>query len=77
MEEKVNAKKKAQDPKPRLWPFGYDDAACKDADNAGEEEKPPRISPQHGGKHNPQHSRNKPDNAENKRELECRRQGIC
>jgi len=50
MEEKVNAKNKAEDPKPRLWPFGYDDTAGKDADNAGEEENPARFSPQHAGK---------------------------
>ena len=68
--------KQGPGPKPRLWPFGYDDAACKDADNAGEEEKPPRISPRTPAstiRNTPETSQIMPRISG---ELDCRRQGI-
>ena len=76
MKKKVDAKAQAEDPKPRLWPFGNDDPAGKDADDAGKQENPPRLTPQHAGQHDPQQSRNKPDDADEERELECCRQRI-
>ena len=39
-------------------------------------ESHPALTPQHAGKHDPEKSGNKPDNAEQKRELDRRRKRI-
>src|SRR5271157_720324 len=70
VEDEVDAKAKAKDPKSRLWPFGEDDASRECADDARNKERPARLPPEHAGEHDPEQSRNNPDNAEQKGEFD-------